>query len=90
MLNELLDAGPTIGTTWPQLKQMAGEFFRALPEATDEEAEAGLKCLSLGYLGLEANALDQHQAELLMQIVGRKVVERGASNKQLYRKDRKI
>jgi len=59
---------------------MASEFFRALPEATDEEADAGFKCLSLGYLGLEANALDQHQAELLMQITGSKMSEREASN----------
>lgn len=77
-MNELLDTAPSIGTTWPQLKQMAGEFFKALPELSDEEAENGFKCLSLGYLGLEASPLDTHQAELLMQIAGRKMAERDA------------
>lgn len=68
----------TIQTTWPALRQMAGEFFRALPDATDDEAEAGFKCLSLGYIGLEASGIERHQAELLIQIASRKMIEHGA------------
>jgi hypothetical protein len=58
----------SIPTTWPQLKAMAGEFFRALPGATEKEAEAGFKCLTLGYFGLECGPLDRVQAEHLMRI----------------------
>ena len=69
----------TIQTTWPQLKQMAAEFFRALPDASEEEAEAGFKCLSLGYLGLDANDIEQHQAALLVKIAIRKMDEHRVS-----------
>lgn len=68
---------PTIQTTWPSLKTMAGEFFRALPTASDEEADSVFKCLTLGYLGLEGSRRDLVQAELLMQIASRKMLERG-------------
>jgi hypothetical protein len=67
---------PTIQTTWPDLKVMAGEFFRTLPTATDEEADNGFKCLTLGYLGLECSSLDQNQAELMMQIASREMLKR--------------
>jgi hypothetical protein len=66
----------TIQTTWPQLKQMGGEFFRALPDATEEEAEQGFKCLTLGYFGLECAPHEQYQAEILLQLASRKLDER--------------
>lgn len=56
---------------------MGGEFFRALPGATEEEAEQGFKCLALGYFGLECAPHEQYQAELLLQLAGRKMDERG-------------
>lgn len=69
----------TLNTTWPELKQMASEFFKALPDLNEEEAENGFKCLSLGYLGLVADPIEEHQAALLIQIASTKFVEHVAT-----------
>lgn len=70
--------GATLTTTWPELQKMANEFFQALPHASQEEVDAGFKCLSLGYLGMEGSAQEQHQARLLLDIASRKVDEHAA------------
>jgi hypothetical protein len=46
-------SGPTIQTTWPELKKMAAEFLRAAPTASTEEVEAGMKAFGLGLLGCQ-------------------------------------
>lgn len=70
--------GATLATTWSELQKMANEFFQALPHASQEEVDAGFKCLSLGYLGMEGSAQEQHQARLLLDIASRKIDERAA------------
>lgn len=65
-----------LATDWPGLKRMAKDFLDALPTATLEQADNGLKCFNLGYLNLEANDLDRYQASLLFQLIGRKFLER--------------
>lgn len=67
----------TIKTDFNGFKKLAGEFFRQLPGANEEEAEAGLKCLSLAYLGMEtSDDNEQYQASLVIEMATRKMVER--------------
>lgn len=65
-----------LATDFAGLKRMAKEFLDALPTATPEEADAGLKCFNLAYLNLEANDLDRHQAAILFHLIGRRFLER--------------
>lgn len=68
--------GATIPTTWPSLKRLAGEFFRALPTANDTEAEAGFACLTLAYFGLECSDIERVQAEALLAVAIQAMGER--------------
>lgn len=73
---------PTIGCTYEQFRQMAGEFFRALPTANAEELDAGLKCLGLAYLGIQwgDSRLDE-----IHQEVGAPTILRLATGKAILR-----
>lgn len=57
---------------WQQLKQVAADLVRALPDSDRAQVEAGLDCFNLHYLGLQTeNPIEQHQAVLLFDIVNR-------------------
>lgn len=85
MQNKPLEAGTTLSLTWPQLKEMASEFFRRLPDASEEEAEAGLKCLQLGYMGMQGSDLEHHQAGMLVQMASSKVAESELASFGIFR-----
>jgi hypothetical protein len=62
----------TFTGTWQQLRQVAADFIRAIPQADEEALNAGLKCFNLHYLGLQTDSeIELHQAALLFAIVGR-------------------
>ncbi len=65
----------TLTPTWPEMKQMASEFFKTLPTATPEETSAGFKCLTLAYLGLIAPDYEMSQAAILLELASRKMDE---------------
>lgn len=46
-------SGASIETDFEGLKKMASEFCKALPTLNLEEAENGMKCFGLAYLGCE-------------------------------------
>lgn len=75
---EALIMSNLLASDLPGLKRMAKDFLDALPTATLEEADAGLKCFHLGYLNLEANDLERYQATILFQLISRKYTEREA------------
>lgn len=43
----------TISCSYDEFKAMAKEFFHAIPNATQEQLDAGLNCLGLAYLGIQ-------------------------------------
>jgi hypothetical protein len=47
---------PTFSCTYPELKKVAGDFIKAIPGASLPELDAGLKCVQLHYLGMDAAA----------------------------------
>ena len=68
---------PTIKTNFAEFKELAADFFRGLPEANDEEAGARYKCLSIAFLGMDAdNELEEHQATEIMKMASAKMGER--------------
>lgn len=67
-----------LACSFDSLKKMSKEFFDALPSLTIEELDNAFKCLSLGYLNLDASENEQHQAQYLLQIAGRHFIAREA------------
>ncbi len=62
--------------TVESIKQMAAELLKALPRLSWEQAESGLKCLSIAYLSFApANKLEQIQAVSTWEFTARKVVQ---------------
>ena len=58
---------------WPVFKQLASEFFKALPRLKEfQQVEGGHKCLIMAYTHLEANELEMHQARIVLDIAARK------------------
>lgn len=69
----------TVSTLQPDLnglKRLGKEFLDALPTANLEEADAGFKCFSLAYINGDFNEREQLQAEILLKIMSRKLMER--------------
>lgn len=61
----------TFACNWAELRKVASDFLKAIPEANLEELDAGLKCFNLHYLGLTTqNPLETHQAAILFNLVG--------------------
>ena len=44
-------SGLSIPTDYAGLRKMAGEFIKALPDLNIEQADNGMKCFGLAYLG---------------------------------------
>lgn len=60
-----------------QFKQLASEFFRALPKTTRaEQIQAGLKCLGIAFLEFTGDENERHQAEIVLSLAHRKGGER--------------
>ena len=70
-----MEASMSIEPTWPEFKMMSKEFFDNLPTLNIDEADNAFKCLSLGYLGLKGNKIEQHQASIVLQIAGRQKIQ---------------
>ena len=67
----------TIPTTFESFKKLAADFFKMLPDCDREQADAGFKCLALGWLGMiEGSDLEFHQAEIILELAIRKMDER--------------
>lgn len=66
-----------LACTWPELRQRGKEFCDFAPTATSHEELDGLwSGFALGYLNLEkATPSEQHQAVLLLQILGREKIK---------------
>jgi len=58
------------------LKRLGKEFLDALPTATIEEADNGFKCFTLAYLNGKFDERELLQAEILLQIMSRKFIQR--------------
>ena len=62
----------TFTCTWPELKQVAADFVRAAPTASQEELHAGHDCFIMHYLGMASSSqLENHQAVCLVSVVGK-------------------
>jgi hypothetical protein len=63
----------TFHCTYAGLRQIAGDFIRAIPAAqTREQLDAGLKCVQLHYLGMDTETPHEIAgADALMRIVSR-------------------
>lgn len=59
-----------------EFKKLGKELLDALPDASLEEADAGFKCLTLAYLNGNFSEIDQYQASIVLQIIGRKVLQK--------------
>jgi len=59
-----------------EFDQSAKEFFDKLPSATEEEADAGFKCLVLLYVGMEGTERDVYESAMIIKIAARKMIER--------------
>ena len=67
----------TFQCNYATLKQVAGDYIKALPNATFEEMEAGMKCVGLHFLGFEAAAPHEEAgAQALLRIVARLHIQR--------------
>jgi len=68
--------GSSVETDWNSLKTMAGEWFRALNDNPPiESIDNGFKCLMLGYFGLTCTDAERHQAEVLMRLACRRMLD---------------
>ena len=63
-------------TDFDGLKRLGKEFLDALPTATIEEADAGLKCFQLAYLNGDFTENEQLQAAMLLKIISKKFIIR--------------
>lgn len=61
---------------FPEFKRLSKEFFDALPSANPEEADAGFKCLTLAYMGMTGSEIEVHQAQYVVKIAARQMMER--------------
>lgn len=69
-------AGDLDNPTVESIKQMAAELLKTLPRLSYEQAENGLKCLSIAYLSFApANELEKIQAVSTWEFTARKVVQ---------------
>jgi hypothetical protein len=77
MVNEQELKMPTFSCTYQELKQVAGDYIKAIPGATLEELDAGLKCVQLHYLGLKEDT-PEHEiagAAALLRIVSKEFMK---------------
>ena len=56
-------------------KKRASEFFKSATDCDADQIENGLKMLGISYLNLEANRLEEHQAQLLLKLAHKKYGE---------------
>lgn len=62
----------TFSCNWTELRKIASDFLKAIPNSNLEELDAGHKCFNLHYLGFTGqNDLETHQAVILFNIVGK-------------------
>lgn len=72
----------TIACTYDEFKQMAKEFFLAIPGADAEQMDAGIHCLGLAYLGIQweegllADINREVSAPIIMRLATKYVLER--------------
>jgi hypothetical protein len=60
---------PSIEVDFEGFKKLAGEFFQAAPMVTQEQCDAGAKCLGLAYLGLkDLTAAQQHEGQIILKL----------------------
>lgn len=63
-------------TDFAGFKQMAGDFFRkAKSGASREQLDAGTKALGLAFANMRGDALELHQAEIVLTLAHRKAEE---------------
>lgn len=66
----------TFDCTYQELRKLSGEYVKAIPTATIEELDAGLRCVQLHYLGMKPAA--DHEiagAAALLRIVSREYMK---------------
>lgn len=73
----LIDMSPSIATDFEGFKAMAGEFFRAVPQASADQIDNGHKALSLAYFGMDpapqGHILDQ--CVIILDLAGKAVLD---------------
>lgn len=65
----------SISVDFPEFKKLAKEFFDALPEAEEDEAQGGFKCLTLAYINMSGTENEKYQASIVVKQAALKMLE---------------